>query len=122
MSGRTILLVEDDAEMRRTLAGALESHEIRVSIAADGIEALERLRSGPPPSVVLLDLRLPRLAGEEVLREMRKDPRYENVPVITMTAGVDGTPDHEVVVRLHKPFDVSALLEILLSLFEASAA
>jgi CheY-like chemotaxis protein len=122
MADRAILIVEDDADVRRSLAAALEPHGIRVILAEDGIEALERLRTGPPPSVVLLDLRLPRLAGEEVLSAMRADPRFEHVPVITMTAGVDGTPDHEVIARLRKPFDVADLLEIVLSLFEASAA
>ncbi len=117
MAERTILIVEDDPEVRRSLAAALHPHGIRVVLAEDGVEALERLRTGPLPCVILLDLRLPRLAGEEVLSAMRADTRFEQIPVITMTAGVDGTPDHEVIARLHKPFDPADLLEIVLSLF-----
>ncbi len=122
MANRTVLIVEDDSELRRSLAAALESNGVRVVTAAGGIEALERLRAEPPPSVVVLDLRLPGLAGEELLRSMRADRRFEDVPVITMTSGVDATPEHEVVAKLRKPFDVADLLEIVLSLFEASAA
>ncbi len=116
------MIVEDDVDLRDALVDALGEEGIRVAVAGDGLEALERLRAGALPTVVLLDLRLPVLSGEEFLREIRADPRLENLPVITMTSGVDTTPDSEVIGRLHKPFDLAELRAIILSLFEATAA
>jgi CheY-like chemotaxis protein len=119
---KRILVIEDDADVRDALAEALSDAGLRVDVAVDGMEGLARLRSGARPAVILLDLRMPRLGGEEFLRVMRADPRYEHVPVITMTAGVDPTNGHDVLAHLHKPFDLDDLLQIVLSLTEASAA
>jgi CheY-like chemotaxis protein len=113
-----ILIVEDDSEVREALAEAMADSGAEVDVAADGLDALERLRSGPLPSVILLDLRLPRLGGEEFLREMRADPRLEHLPVITMTGGAGATEGSGVVARLHKPVDLNDLREIVMSLFE----
>src|SRR6266498_2300007 len=118
MADRRILIVEDDADIRETLAEAMADVGADVVVAEDGIDALECLRSGPRPSVILLDLRLPRMGGEDFLREMRSDPRYEHVPVITMTAGTGSAQGSEIVARLHKPFDVDDLRQIVMSLFE----
>ena len=117
-----ILIIEDDADVREALALALADAGVAVEVAVDGMDGLARLRAGPPPSVILLDLRMPRLGGEEFLREMRADPRHEHVPVITMTAGADPADDPEVLAHLHKPFDLESLLQIVLSLTGASAA
>jgi CheY-like chemotaxis protein len=116
-----ILIVEDDADIREALAEAMADSGAEVVVAADGIDALGQLRSGPAPSVILLDLRLPRLGGEAFLREMRADPRYERVPVITMTAGSGKAEGSEIVARLHKPIDLDDLRRIVMSLFEFAA-
>lgn len=118
---RHILVIEDDADVRSALAEALRDAGLCVDLAADGAEALEQLRAGPAPSVIVLDLRMPRLGGIELLRELRADPRFEHLPVITMTAGTD-PGDGRVLAHLEKPFDLDDLLEIVLSLTEASAA
>lgn len=119
---RRVLIIEDDADVRTALADALTDAGVQAVVAVDGLDGLERLRAGPPPSAILLDLRMPRLGGEDFLRQMRADPRYEHVPVITMTAGSEPTDDREVVAHLHKPFDLDDLLQLVLSLFEAHAA
>jgi CheY-like chemotaxis protein len=118
---RRILIVEDDRDVREALAEALAEDGTEVVVAVDGLDALARLRSGPRPSVILLDLRLPRLGGEDFLRELRSDPRFERVPVITMTAGSGCAKDEDIVARLHKPIDVDDLREIVMSLFEVAA-
>ena len=87
-------------------------------VAEDGLDGLERLRKGPRPAVILLDLRLPRLGGEGFLDALRSDPRFEQIPVITMTAGVDWLAGGEIVARLNKPFDFEDLRRIVESLFE----
>jgi CheY-like chemotaxis protein len=115
---RRILIVEDDADFRDALATALRDAGLEVDGAEDGVDALERLRSGPYPAVVLLDLGLPRLDGEQFLREIRADPRLEHLPVITLTAGKTRA-EGDVVARLHKPVDLDDLLAIVGSLVDA---
>jgi CheY-like chemotaxis protein len=117
-----ILVVEDDADVRDALAEALGGAGLRVELAVDGQDALERLRAGCMPAAILLDLRMPRMSGELFLRSIRAEPRLEHLPVITMTAGADSVEDDDVVARLRKPFDLDQLLEIVVSLCPAVRA
>lgn len=119
---RHILVIEDDADVRAALAEALGDAGLSVHLAVDGVNGLEQLRRGPRPSVIVLDLRMPRLGGLEFLHEMRADPRFEHIPVITMTAGTEPPDAREVLAHLDKPFDLDDLLEIVLSLTGANAA
>ncbi len=122
IAGKRILVIEDDAGIREALATGLEAAGLGVDVAVDGLDGLARLHEGAEPAVILLDLGLPRLGGEEFLRAMRANPRFEHVPVITMTAGPTRASDREVLAHLNKPFDLDELLQIVLSLTEASAA
>lgn len=90
---RTILLVEDnpeDAELtRRALARSRIANE--VVQAWDGAEALERLfgpgaEDAPLPALVMLDLKLPKVPGTEVLRRIRAEPRTRLLPVVVLTS------------------------------------
>jgi two-component system, response regulator len=92
---RSILLVEDNPDDRELTLRALKKNQILnpVLIAQDGVEALEILlgrTSGvpadPQPAFVLLDLKLPRIDGLEVLREVRRDPRTRLLPVVILTS------------------------------------
>lgn len=121
MGSRRILIVEEDADIRSALADAMRESGAEVVVAADGVDALERLREGPCPAVILLNLRLPRLGGKEFLAAVRADARFEHVPVITMTAGASRAEGGDIVARLHKPFDVDDLRQIVESLFEVAA-
>ena len=84
-----ILLVEDDpADVELTLR-ALKGNNIanEIHVARDGAEALDFLHSATQrPRVVLLDLKLPKVSGIEVLREIRRDPRNKLMPVVVMTS------------------------------------
>jgi len=84
-----ILLVEDDpADVELTLR-ALQANNLanRIQVARDGAEALEFLRTTTRlPKVVLLDLKLPKVSGIEVLREIRRDPKNKLMPVVVMTS------------------------------------
>ncbi len=92
----SILLVEDDpGDVELTLA-ALGDHGLanQIVVARDGVEALDYLhrrgrfagRAGGNPVVVLLDLKMPRLGGTEVLRDMRADEGLGRVPVVVLTS------------------------------------
>ena len=79
---KTILIVDDEATLRETLAWNLEQEGYRVVEAADGRAALERFRA-ERPDLVLLDLMLPELSGVEVCRRIRAE---SDVPILMLTA------------------------------------
>jgi two-component system, cell cycle response regulator len=88
-----ILLVEDDAADSELAQWALQRAKLqnRLTVVKDGVEALEFLRREPPfadvspPDVVLLDLKLPKKDGREVLSEMRRDRELRDIPVVILT-------------------------------------
>lgn len=104
-----ILVVEDDPDIREMLIDCL-AHEGQVEGAADGQEALERLGRGPPPSVVLLDLRMPRLSGEDLLRAL--EPWPSRPPVVTMSACTHRAPPGSAA-HLDKPFAIEDAIAVL---------
>ena len=84
-----ILLVEDNPNDAELTQRALKKSEIgaRLTIARDGAEALEYLFSDKPkPKMILLDLKLPKIDGIEVLRRVREDQRTRAIPVIVLTS------------------------------------
>jgi CheY-like chemotaxis protein len=80
-----VLLVDDDADLRLAVAEALEERGYEVALAAGGQEALQRLRAGPRPCAVLLDLLMPGMDGAEFLAAMRADAALADLPVIILT-------------------------------------
>jgi two-component system, OmpR family, phosphate regulon response regulator PhoB len=83
----TILLVEDDPDIRELVAYKLSRGGFEVIEAADGLAALQAARTRPPDAVVL-DMGLPRLSGIEVCRELRAAPATAAVPIIMLTGAV----------------------------------
>ena len=80
-----VLVVDDDASIRRLIIAALRREGYAFVEAANGKEALEIMRRNPP-SVVLLDLMMPILSGWDVLRERSRDPELLQIPVILVSA------------------------------------
>lgn len=85
MKKPSIIIVEDEADIADLVKYNLEKEGFRAIVATDGEKALERIRSSPP-SLVVLDLLLPKLDGLEICREMRRDPRTKAIPVLMLTA------------------------------------
>jgi CheY-like chemotaxis protein len=112
-----VLVVEDHLDLREMLALLLESEGYSVDTASNGAEALERLQQSCP-SVILLDLMMPVMTGDEFRRRQLADQRYAHVPVICMTAAHDGK---ERAARLladeyfQKPVDFEELLSAVRS-------
>lgn len=82
----SVLVVDDDANVRSLFVDALSEHGHSVAVAADGMDALDRLSRGSMPCVVLTDVRMPRLDGFELARAVGRDPQMSSVPVVVMTA------------------------------------
>jgi CheY-like chemotaxis protein len=81
---RTILIVEDDLELQELYTMMLESLDFELVRALDGREALDKL-ARRLPDLVILDILLDKVMGNEVFRLMRQEPRYAGVPVIVVS-------------------------------------
>lgn len=81
----SILVVDDDPAVRDLLVDALSEAGHRVDVARDGEQALDRLRDGVSPCVVLTDVRMPRMDGFELSRAVARDPQLAAIPIVTVT-------------------------------------
>lgn len=81
----SILVVDDEPDVRELFVDALEEAGHHVELASDGALALTRLRDGAAPCVVLSDLRMPRMDGFELSRAVARDPQLAAIPVVVMT-------------------------------------
>lgn len=88
--GRPHIMVVDDApDVRETLGKLLEAHGFRVSLAGDGREAIQELRSAVP-DLIIVDLDMPHIDGWELIRRIREAPAWSHLPAI-LSSGQDGT-------------------------------
>jgi DNA-binding NtrC family response regulator len=86
---KTVLVVDDDPTQRRLIQAVLEREGFRVAHADSGRAALDHLAAGQPADVVLLDLVMPGLTGQETLADMRQRGFAQPVIVVTATGGID---------------------------------
>lgn len=113
---RSILVVEDDDDVRESLVAVLESEGHRVLEAVHGGEALERLRAGDEVCIILLDLFMPTMNGWAFREEQLRDPRIAAIPVVVITAdagAVRGLDGLGIVDAMTKPIDFERLLSLI---------
>ena len=112
---RSILLVEDDEDFRVGLAELLRSEGYLVTCAANGLEALEYLRSGAKPNLVLLDLMMPVMTGWDFRQKMLEESALASIPVILLSAAVSerDAASLQASAFLNKPFDLQSLLDMI---------
>ena len=113
---RSILIVEDDLDVREALTQVLEFEGYSVVGATNGQEALDRLRAGEQPSLILLDLMMPVMDGLQFRAAQVRDPSLAHIPVIVISA--DGKVDQKVAALgvagyMKKPLDVDSLLAMI---------
>ena|SRR5439155_1483859 len=116
-----VLIVEDDADTREMLATLLSMEGFHAVAAEDGLEALHLLRTvrhrAPDiPCLVLLDLKMPRLSGNEFRRAQLGDPIVANVPVAIISGAIDAqqrAEDLGAVATVTKPIDFDVLLNVV---------
>lgn len=121
-TGRSLLLVEDNALNQEIAAEILQSMGFAVDVAADGEEAVEKMRAAAPGryDLVLMDIQMPRMDGYEATRQIRKlpDPAVAKIPILAMTANAfdeDKRNAFEAGMNGHiaKPIVVRKLMEAL---------
>jgi twitching motility two-component system response regulator PilH len=81
----TVLVVEDSRTQREMISGFLKQKGLQVSVASDGVEALEKIET-IRPDLVLLDVVMPRMNGYECCRRLKSNPKTQNVPIILCTS------------------------------------
>lgn len=108
----TVLVVEDEKELREMLCEALELNGYDVVSAIEGRAALEALERIDRLCVILLDLLMPGMNGWEFLEEVRARPKYAAVPVIVHSSMPEAAPQGATLV-LAKPLDLERLLDVM---------
>ena len=108
----TVLIVEDHCASRDALRQLVEHDGRPVVTAGDGQEALDRVRSIPPPSLILLDLSMPRMNGWEFLQHKTADPTIASIPTIVMSGSPTDLPAGARDL-LAKPVDIERLLALI---------
>jgi CheY-like chemotaxis protein len=110
---RTVLIVEDDQDIRDTMAAVLEAQGFEVDVAGNGADALEALRAGRRPDVILLDLMMPVMDGWQFRAEQQKDPALADIPVVLVSAFAPVSHHARelgATAYLQKPFDLDTML------------
>ncbi|MBI5335081.1 MAG: response regulator [Burkholderiales bacterium] len=117
LDGRTILLAEDDVRNIFALSSVLEPLGVKLEIARNGREALDRLAGGTRVDLVLMDIMMPEMDGLTAMRELRRRPKHAKLPVIALTAKAmpedrqhcldAGADDY-----ISKPIDVDKLVSL----------
>jgi len=109
-----VLLVDDNLDSTATLEGFLRAHGFEVTAAFNGQQALDVLRAGVRPSVILLDVMMPRMDGHGFRAEQRADAALAAIPVIVFSGAYDvGAIAERLGVRDYftKPLDIQRLLD-----------
>lgn len=121
----TILVVDDEPDVRFTVKIALEVAGYDVIEAADGQEALQKVWDFP--DAVVLDLRLPDMDGSAVLRAIKEEPALQSIPVMCLSAHSDSSTKQRMLALgasayVSKPFDVTLLRETVREILETRHA
>src|SRR5262245_42261295 len=123
---RVVLIVDDDHAVRDSVSGLLADEGFSPVGFADGVDALAAMRAGLKPSVILLDIGMPRMDGWDFRSAQRADPALQHVPVAIVTASgfSEGTIKLQFgdVPILRKPIRPAELLEIVEDLSRRAAA
>jgi CheY-like chemotaxis protein len=115
---RHVLVADDEAHIGRIIKIKLEQGPFRVSLAYDGVDAMEILESTGDVDVLVLDVMMPRMSGLEVLERIRTDPRWESLPCVILTAAGEASYEQEAralgaTAFLTKPFSPKRLYALI---------
>jgi CheY-like chemotaxis protein len=106
-----VLIVEDEADLRESLQEFLEDEGFAVVTASNGAEALGLLETEALPCLMILDLIMPVISGNELFERMKKDARFCSIPVLVSTSDPSRAPRGVPVMK--KPVDFDRLLGVV---------
>ena len=114
---KKILIVDDEPDILRATKVRLISFGYEVITASDGKEGIGLVRKDMP-DMILLDLRLPRISGDEICAKLKSDEKLKHIPIVIFTASSDATTSAKVKASgadgyLIKPFDPEELLQTI---------
>lgn len=116
LTSRTILVVDDDTDIREALREMLSEEGYDVAEAKDGLAALEYLRASPAPALILLDWNMGRMSGAQFMVAVAHEPPLGDIPVVLLTADLraaEKASSHGFVSYLKKPIDFEAFFAIV---------
>jgi chemosensory pili system protein ChpA (sensor histidine kinase/response regulator) len=106
-----VLVVEDDVDIAGLIRTILLGEGYDVTVAHDGLEALNVLRAGLVPCLILLDLEMPVMSGRELKAELSADSRFKDIPLAVMSASRENLKAfHGALRKLKKPFNFKELI------------
>jgi CheY-like chemotaxis protein len=115
----SIMIVDDDDDLRETLGECLQLNGYDVSLAINGLDAFTQLRAGPRAIVILLDLMMPVMDGAKLVAELRQDEVLRGIPIIIITAAGNSATtlgSLETAGHIRKPFKIELLLAMIADL------
>ena len=113
MDTRHILIIDDNHDLRVCLRGVLENAGFTVASAANGKDALDVLKKGPTPKLIIVDLDMPIMSGEEFLNQKKME--HPDVPAIVITGHKIRNNELKVDGILAKPLDWDAVVNQAMS-------
>ncbi|MBI4041812.1 MAG: response regulator [Deltaproteobacteria bacterium] len=115
--GKTILLIDDEADLREAIKMKLEAEGYQIEQAANGVEALEHIKRNNP-DLIVLDVMMPELNGYQVCKRLKEDEKLKHIPIILLTGRAHssdqfwglgmGANDY-----ITKPFEFHELLSLI---------
>jgi len=115
---QSVLIVEDDTDLRRMYRAALAAAGYDVQEAGDGFDALRRL-DWNPPDLIVLDLMLPAVSGHIVHQEIAGSATTRHIPIVVVTGSEDELEDLDVSSLLRKPVSPDQLIEAVKTCLDA---
>ena len=118
LKGKTVLIADDDVRNIFSLTKALEKHHMHIVSAIDGKDALKILDENPQVDIVLMDMMMPEMDGYESTSNIRRNPKYKQLPILAVTAKAM-MGDREKCIKagasdyISKPVDIDQLISLL---------
>jgi len=111
----SVLIVDDDVDIREALLDVLTDHGYAADAVSNGREALEYLKDGARPCLILLDLMMPVMNGSQFRAAQLEDPQLRDVPVLVISAGNDVEQRSKALdtESMRKPLDLERLLALV---------
>jgi CheY-like chemotaxis protein len=111
-----VLIVDDDVDLLEAVSLILERRGYRVLTATNGEQALEQLRDGPRPSLILIDLMMPGMDGWSLRQKLLDNPAQADIPTVVLSgdhAVLRNSPPPRCTKTLQKPVDLATLLDVV---------